>query len=217
MAALATLPRLNRKLSGVDLLVIGFEALSSDEQAEAIQRLTGRHQELQAGTESEGAKYVAGLRQAAEFVGAEDLSWDDYKAARLQLRDQGVELADINRVIRHFGSWRLAKEALQLSEITTVQAIEARFRSRRLSKVWRYTDESLQDNLTRCVADIGRVPLQSEYEWWRQREIELAAAEGNDNLHIPTPTAFRNRWGTWAKALLHFGYSQAEIDGRMER
>lgn len=212
-----TLPRPARLMTAVDLLVIGFEALSATEQDDALARLQQRHLESRAGTESESARFVTDLRRAAEHLGSADLSWDDYKLARKELRGQDLELADINRIVRHFGSWRRAKEALTLSETTPVSRIEARFRARRLGKIWRYTDETLKETLARCVTDLGRVPQVAEFEWWRQRELELAEAQGNDALHLPSPTPYRKRWQTWEKALLHFGYSQAAIDGRLER
>jgi hypothetical protein len=211
-------PRASRQLSAVDLLVIGFEALSAAEQDDALARLQERHLQREAGIESEAGRLISDLRQAAEHCGeGDEIAWDAYKQVRNELRGQGIELADINQIVRHFGSWRVAKEALTLSATTPVARIEARFRSRRLGKVWRYTDETLRDTLARCVADIGHVPQVAEYEWWRKREIELAEAQGNDALHLPAATPFRNRWKTWAGALLHFGYSQAEIDGRLER
>lgn len=48
--------------------------------------------------------------------------------------------------------------------------------------------------------------MVAEFDWLRQRELELAAAEGNDALHLPSAMPYRKRWGSWGKALLHFGY-----------
>jgi hypothetical protein len=57
----------------------------------------------------------------------------------------------------------------------------------------------------------------AEFEWWRDREFELARAEGNDALHIPSPTPYRRRWGTWEAALLHFGYTPDQVAERLEQ
>ncbi len=108
---------------------------------------------------------------------------------------------------RHFGSWRRAKEALDLSETTTARRIEARFRFRRMGKVWRYSEDVMRETLVRCAEHYGRPPLVAEFEWWRDRELELARAEGNDALHLPSPSQYRRRWGSWEAALLHFGYT----------
>jgi hypothetical protein len=60
------------------------------------------------------------------------------------------------------------------------------------------------------------VPQVAEFERWRDLELELARAQGNDGLHLPTTNPYRKRWRTWEGALLHFGYSQEEIDRRLD-
>jgi hypothetical protein len=57
----------------------------------------------------------------------------------------------------------------------------------------------------------------AEFEWWRERELELARAQGDDALHLPSPTPYRKRWETWEGALLHFGYTADEIAERLEQ
>lgn len=76
----------------------------------------------------------------------------------------------------HFGSWKLAKEALDLSETETARRIEARFRFRKIGKVWRYTDEAFAEAMARCVADVGRPPRVAEFDWRRERELQLEGA-----------------------------------------
>src|SRR5215211_3802844 len=93
--------------------------------------------------------------------------------------------------------------------------IEERFRKRRLGKVWRYSDRTLKETLIQAVEEIGHVPQVAEFDWWRQRQLELASARG-DELYLPSATPYRRRWRTWAGALRHFGYSEAEIQGRLE-
>jgi hypothetical protein len=119
--------------------------------------------------------------------------------------------------MRHFGTWRRASEALELSEVTTSRRIQARFDYRRVGKIWKYTGETLRDTLARCTEHYGHVPQVAEFEWWRDRQLELARDRGDDDLHLPSPTPYRKRWGNWEGALLHFGYSREEIEQRLER
>lgn len=118
--------------------------------------------------------------------------------------------------MRHFGSWRAAKEALELSAATTPRKIEPRFRARLVGKVHRYREDWLRETLEKCVADLGRVPLVIEFEHWRQREIDLAKAQGKE-LFLPSDSPYRRRWGTWENALLHFGYEPEEVLARLKR
>jgi len=202
--------------SGVDLLVVAFHALGDSEQTEALDRLQDARLRRVAGEESETARMISSLRRAAEALGHAP-SPDEYKQIRATLTEEDVELEPFSRVVRHFGTWRLAKEAISLSETTTARLIETRFASRRIGKVWRYTDETLRETLDRAVAAIGHVPQVAEFDWWRQRELELARARGETNLHLPSATPYRKRWGTWEAALAHFGYSPEEIAARLER
>lgn len=41
---------------------------------------------------------------------------------------------------------------------------------------------------TCCVEYYNRPPMLAEFDWWRRRELELAVAQGNPDLHIPSPT-----------------------------
>ena len=63
-------------------------------------------------------------------------------------------------MVRHFGWWRRAKEALALSDTETVRRIEARFRFRKMGKVWRYIDDTRREALARCVEHYGRSGLR---------------------------------------------------------
>jgi len=56
-----------------------------------------------------------------------------------------------------------------------------------------------------------------EFEHWRERELELARAEGNDTLQLPSATPYRRRWKTWEGALLHFGYTPEEAAQRYQQ
>ena len=141
----------------------------------------------------------------------------EYRAAERRLRGTDAALEETNRVIRHFGSWRRVREALDLAETTSARKIDARFRARRLDKVWRYTDDTLRETLAKCVAHYGRPPQVAEFDWWRERELELARAQGDDALHLPSSTPCRRRWKRWEHALRACGYSPEEAATRLER
>ena len=208
--------RLVSSTTGPDLLVIGFHALAREEQDEAFERISELRARRDADQSSEVERMICSLRQVAEQIGGEP-SVESYRLARFELAERGIEVEEVNRVIRFFGSWREAKEALAMSETTTPRRIEARFRSRRLDKVWRYTEETLGETLRQCVADLGHVPQIAEFDWWRQRQFELARAEGNDHLHLPSANPYRRRWRTWERALLHFGFTPDQVAERLER
>ena len=81
-----------------------------------------------------------------------NLRWDTRPVAAVVSAGAppSVPIEETNQVICHFGSWRRAREALDLSATTTARKIEARFRARRLGKVWRYTEDTLRETLVRC-------------------------------------------------------------------
>lgn len=203
-------------MTAADALVIIFAALDPDEQRESLQRLTEMQARREAGEESATARFIRSLRLVADYVGHEP-SVGEYKQAWDELTAAGHEVESFARLLRHFGSWRRAKEALALSETTTVRRIEARFRFRRVGKVWRFTEDTLRETMVRCVEYYGRPPMVSEFEWWRDRELELAQAEGNDALHLPSPSPYRRRWGGWEAALLHFGFTPDQVAERLEQ
>ncbi len=202
--------------SAVDALLILFEALPEDERVDVFERLSERRLEQLAGEESDTARMVSSLRRVAAAVGHTP-TVTEYRDLERRLRGTDEAIEEINQVIRHFGSWRRVREALDLSETTSARKIDARFRARRLGKVWRYTEDTLRDTLERCVAHYGRPPQVAEFEWWRERELELARTQGNDALHLPSPTPYRKRWETWEGALLHFGYTPEQVAERLEQ
>jgi hypothetical protein len=202
--------------TAADALVIVFAALEPDEQRETLDRMGEVQARQEAGEMSDTERVLRSLRLVAAHVGHEP-SVDEYKQARDELVTAGEDIDGLTRVIRHFGSWRRAKEALQLSNTTTARRIEARFRYRRMGKVWRYNEEALRETLARCVEHYGRPPLVAEFDCWRDREFELARAEGNDTLHLPSANPYRRRWGTWEAALLHFGYTPDQVAERLEQ
>lgn len=202
--------------TAADVLLVLFQHLTRDEQDDVYERLTDHRARVASGEQSITGQMITSMRRVAEHVG-DELSPDLYRAAYRELRDAGEDVEEFSRVVRHFGSWRRAKEALALSETTTVRKIEARFRFRRVGKVWRYTEQTLRETLADCVEHYGRPPMVAEFEWWRQRELELAAAQGNDAMHLPSPTPYRRQWGCWEDALRHFGYTPEQTELRHEQ
>jgi hypothetical protein len=201
-------------MSAVQLIGIGFAALSEVEQEAAFAELAEFRLRRIASTATRSESIVGSLAQAALLAGAEP-TVADYKAARLQLEQQGVELVPVSQVIRHYGSWEAAKGALRGSGASS--EIDGRFRPRRLGKIWRYTETTLRETLARCVADYGHVPQVAEFDWWRQQELDLARRRGDDAAHLPSATPYRRRYGTWEAALLHFGYTPDQVAERLER
>jgi len=197
-----------------EIVAVAFAALTPDEQERAFGRISDLRLNRLAGEASETARLIRSLRRVAEVADA-DLSPDLYRVVRRELIAAGEEVAEFNALVRHFGSWRACKEALGLSEVTTPAKIEARFRARLLGKVHHYRAETLGEALKKCADDLGHVPLVIEYEHWRQREIELAKAQGQD-LFLPSDSPFRRRWGSWESALRHFGFAPEAIAARLE-
>ena len=159
---------------------------------------------------------IRSLQRVAEQVGHTP-TVTEYREVEHRLRGTREAVIETNQVIKHFGSWRRVREALDIAETTSARKIDARFRDRRLGKVWSYTEKTLRETLERCVAYYGRPPQVAEFEWWRDRELELARAQGDDTLHLPSAGPYRRRWKSWEKALRACGYSPEEAATRLER
>jgi hypothetical protein len=202
------------RTSVIDIISIVFAALTPEEQDEAFACINKMRLKRIADDEGETARHIRSLLRVAEHVDG-DLTPDTYKAARRELIAAGEDTLDINAIIRYFGTWRTAKEAIGLTEVASPLRIEARFRSRLIGKVNTYREEALREALERCTEALGHVPLIAEYEHWRYREIELAKAKGEE-LWVPSDSPFRRRWGTWEQALEHFGYEEERRLARFE-
>lgn len=191
----------------VDLLVVAFEALTPPEQDEALNRCQASRLKRDADTRSQTEQVLASLQRVAELAGKAptDLTSDDYRAAiQREIAGGGAGIEPLSRVIKHFGTWRQAKEALTLSNSSTALQIEARFACRRLGRVWRYPDAVLRETLRRCAAELGYPPQVGEFRAWRRREIELAQAQGNLDLHLPSLNSYRRRHSFWKDTLRVF-------------
>ena len=198
-----------------DLLLVAFSALEPDEQEEAFVKIADLRRQRLAGEQDESAYFLRSL-QAVQQIAGGGLTPNVYRAARAELCAEGQDVAELNALIRYFGTWRLAKEALELSAVTTPRRIEARFRSRLVGKVHRYRADTLRKTLERCAADLGHVPLIIEFEHWRQREVELAKAQ-DQTLFLPSDSPYRRRWGSWEAALLHLGFTPDAVAERLEK
>lgn len=200
--------------SGIDIVLAAFTTLAAEEQEEAFAKVSEARLRRLAGQEGETARHIRSLARIAAHVGRE-LSPDLYRQARRDLLAAGEEVIEFNAVCRYFGSWKQAKDALSLSAVSTPLKIEARFRVRLNGKVHRYREQTLRDTLVRCAADLGRAPLVIEFTKWREREHDLARARGEE-VFLPSDSPYRRRWGTWERALLHFGFTPEAIAVRLE-
>src|SRR4051794_4958368 len=104
--------------SAIDAMLVLYAALNSEEQEEAFERLGDARLKRLAGEQSETATMIASLQAVTRHVG-EELTPDLYRAGYRELRSAGADVIEINRIIRHFKTWRRAKEALALSDTTT--------------------------------------------------------------------------------------------------
>jgi len=204
--------------TAVGLMIIGFKALSAWEQMEVLRRLTELRLRSEADDLSEAERILASLQRVAELVGKEpaELTADDYRAAIKNEIEQGqASIEPLSQVMRYFRTWRMAKEALLLAgspqEPSQARRIEARFASRRLGRTWRYSEHELRDTLQRCAADLGKPPEVREFKAWRQRELELARAQGDHHLSLPSINSYRRRFPLWRETVAHFlGEDSAE-------
>lgn len=203
--------------SGADALIALYEALSADEQDTAYERITETRLLRQGEEETELARHIRSLTRVAEVIGREP-GVDDYRLVSVELREAGEDIEPFGRLYRFFGqSWPRAREALRLSGETTPRKLEARLRSRRLGKIARYTENTLRDAITRCAEHYTRPPSVTEYSWWREQELALARAQGEEEPQLPSDSCYRSRWKTWESALLHFGYTPEQVAMRLEQ
>jgi hypothetical protein len=87
----------------------------------------------------------------------------------------------------------------------------------RHGEVWRYTEDNPCERRSLVVSSTtDGPPMVAEFETWRERKLELAVAQRNDALHLPSNTPYRRRWGTWEATLLRFGYTPDQVAERLE-
>ena len=81
----------------------------------------------------------------------------------------------------------------------------------------RYSEDALRETLARAVEHYKRPPSVAEFSWWRERQFELARAQGDKHPNIPSNSCYRARWKTWEGALLHMGYTPEQVALRLEQ
>jgi hypothetical protein len=205
-----------KPLTAVELLGVAFAALSAEEQDQTSARLLQLRLERLAASGTRHQALLASLARAAALAGPE-LTIERYKAARLALEKEGIVIAEVNRLIRFYGSWTAACKALEFSSSMTPPGLETRLKKRRLGKVWRYSEEALGAALAEAFAALDHVPLVAEFDWWRRGALDRATRLGDEGLHLPSATPYRRRYGSWEQALLHFGYTPDQVAERLER
>lgn len=205
-------------LSAVELLAISYRALSPIEQAEVLDRFQEIRLQRTVGEQTETERMLSSLQRVCELVGHSPTVSDYREAVQQEMRGElDLSLEPLSRVIPHFGSWRMAREALDLTETTTPRRIAARFANRRVGRVHRYSDATLRQTLRQAADDLGHVPQTNEYARWREQTIETARAAGQRTFQLPGVAPLRARYGGWEDVLRAGGFTEAEIAARLER
>jgi hypothetical protein len=206
-------------VTGADVVIAAWRSLDSEQREAAFLKIAELRVIEAAGQDSDATRMIQSLRRVAECVDGA-VSPGDYKRVREQLVAAGEDIAPLHEQIKHYGRWRAAKDALALSETETPRRIDARFRFRRLGKVWRYTDETLRATFEACVNHYGRPPTLAEFEWWREQQIQKAKAKATgdiDGEHLPSAGPYRKRWDTWERTIANYGHDDEEATSRWSR
>jgi hypothetical protein len=203
--------------TGIDALLAVYAALAPEEQALAYERIRESYLRAQDVEDTEMARHVRSLSRVAEAVGHFP-GVDEYRHVSRVLRAEGeADVEPFSRLYAFFDqSWPQAREALQIAGESSARVVEARFRNRKLGKIARYTEDVLRDTLARATEHYGRPPSTEEFGWWRERQIELARAQGEEYPHVPSNSCYRARWKTWEGALLALGYTPEQVARRLE-
>src|SRR5690242_11337376 len=104
--------------TAIDVIRVAFAALTAEEQDETLACLQEVRLLRLAHEESTAGVLIRALVRAAEIT-TRDLTIEDYNDARSQLKAVGEDIPSVSAVIRHFGSWRSAKESLVLADMQT--------------------------------------------------------------------------------------------------
>jgi Homing endonuclease associated repeat len=155
---------------------------------------------------------AAALKRCSEAVGRAPLvseyeTWRRKELTLQRTRGNHPRVPCPESFRRRFGTWEKALWAHGFTAADLQWRLESPERSAERVKVWRYTDDSLAAALKTCARTLGRVPRVEDYARWRRQ----ARKDGSD---VPTDSPFRRRFGTWERALKHFGFSDAEIAAR---
>lgn len=200
--------------TAIDLILGAFRNLSAEEQDDCWKRLRLVRLDQMTFDDSELQRLARGLRRIAEEVGQEP-SASEFHTARKKLVAAGEDIATMKQLLKRFGSWKQAKAVLLLADDDKLGIVDARYRRRRAGRTARFTDATVLDFLRRCGEELGHPPMLSEYNAWRERELEKASVRG-ETLRIPSPGAIRYRWARWREALLKAGFKAEAIDAIYE-
>jgi len=207
-------------VTGPELLLVGFNALTAEEQEEAFELISAVRLRRLAGQETDTGRMLRSMRQIDEHLGDKPLNSVNYRKAWAELRAQAEDVVNLTTLIKHFGgSWAAAREAYDLSATNTAKRIRARYDLRRLGRIKQYPVSALKEAVESCMrdCDLETPPRLAEYLHWRQGKLELARAQGHPTPHLPTGQPFRRRWKTWPKALRNLGFSEEEIEDRLDQ
>ena len=192
--------------SGVQALLVVFAALTPEEQEEAFVELRTLRVEAQDEAEREMDTYLRSLRRVAEVIGHTP-GVPEYKEVSVALREQGEDIEPFTRLYRYFGtSWARARRHLNCL------ARRGPRPSKRASRIG-------------VSASPGATPRTNCGKRWRPasrtsaglptRRTIPGGASGSSNLRERSAgtvctsrrRTYRERWGGWEPALLHFGYT----------
>ncbi|MDO8184685.1 hypothetical protein Q5424_04970 [Conexibacter sp. JD483] len=214
--------------TAVDALLILFEALSPADRDDAFRRLAIVHTRHQAETDTDTQRMLRSLELVGQAAGRTPPTITDYRRYGPRLAADGLPVVAFNELYAHFDrAWPRVEYAFGLIRTTSPRRIEARLLARRTGKVWRYTEHHLADALDACsqwwAARAGLsagerfAPLVSEFELWREHELELARGRGDHGHHLPSPSPYRRRYDSWENALVHFGFTPDQLAERLAR
>jgi len=200
--------------TGDDALLVLYSALPREEQDAGYERITAHRLSADAASEDDMARYIRSLRRVVEQLGRFPTT-TEYKTVSSELIAGGEDLESFARVYGRFGSWRRAAEALGLADSDSPRRVEARFKFRQRGRPHRFTDAQLADAMALAAAECRGVPTTEDYTWWRHGQLEVANAQGDHNLMLPSLATFRRRWGSWREALVGCGYTKEQVVERM--
>lgn len=200
--------------TGDDALLVLYSALPREEQDAGYERITAHRLSADAASEDDMARYIRSLRRVVEHLGWFPTT-TEYKTVSLELIAAGEDLETFARVYGRFGSWRRAAEALGMAGSDSPRRVEARFKFRQRGRPHRFTDAQLADAMARAATECGGVPTTKDYAWWRHGQLEVANAQGDHDLMLPSLSSFRRRWGSWRETLVGCGYTKTQVVERM--
>jgi hypothetical protein len=154
------------------------------------------------------AEALLGAEAKAALVAGPELTVADYNNnARTELAAGGQDIPPIGRMIAFFGTSREAKEALGLrSAPTGAPRSSCGFGGASWTRSGTTARRRRRRRSLGPAATTAAHRWVAEYAAWRDAELGLARAKGDDAAHLPSATPYRRSYGSWEEALLYFGY-----------